>query len=87
MRGDLAATRDPAAAIAAYREAHARAADRQMWLFAVRAATRLAQRTAGTPAHGEARAWIADALARCAEPASSVPDFVEARRLAAVRAR
>lgn len=85
-RGDLLATSDPAAAIAAYREAHARAAAKHMWLLAMRAATRLAGLVAGTPAHGDATAWVADALGRCAEPASDAPDLVEARALLATAA-
>jgi len=82
-RGDLLAATDPAAAIAAYREAHARAAATQMTLFMMRAATRLAKLTAGTPMHAEARAWVAGAFGRCPEQASGTPDFVEARAVLA----
>ncbi|HSR96652.1 MAG TPA: AAA family ATPase [Kofleriaceae bacterium] len=82
-RGDLLAATDPAAAIAAYREAHARAAATQMTLFMMRAATQLAKLTAGAPMYREARAWVADAFGRCAEPTSETPDFVQARAVLA----
>lgn len=81
-RGDLLATSDPTAAAAAYREAHARAAATHMWLFAMRAGTRLAT-LAGSPERSEARAWVAEALERCAEPGSDATDFVEACALIA----
>jgi len=80
-RGDLIAASDPAAAAAAYREAHARATARQMWLFALRAGLRLSKLAAAERA--EARGWIEEALARCAEPSSSAADFVETRALLA----
>lgn len=82
-RGDLLAVTDPAAAIAAYREAHARAAATQMTLFMLRAATQLAKLTSGTPMYAEAHAWVADAFGQCAEPASETPDFVQARAVLA----
>jgi DNA-binding winged helix-turn-helix (wHTH) protein len=73
-----------AAAIAAYREANARAVARHMWLFAMRAGTRLAGLAPdGAATRSEARAWIIEALARCAEPASNATDFAEARAVLA----
>jgi DNA-binding winged helix-turn-helix (wHTH) protein len=82
-RGDLLASTDPTAAIAAYREAHARAAATQTTLFMMRAASQLAKLTAGTPMYVEARAWVAEAFGQCAEQASETPDFVEARAVLA----
>jgi hypothetical protein len=81
VRGDLLLASDPAAAAGAYREAHARAAAKQMWLFAMRAGLRLSR--LGAPERREARGWIEEALARCAEPGSNATDFVEARGLLA----
>ena len=82
-RGDLVAPHDRAAAIAAYREAHDRAAAKQMWLFAIRAGTRLAGLADGAAARSETVAWITEVLARCAEPASNATDFAEARAVLA----
>lgn len=82
-RGDLVATRDRAAAIAAYREAHARAIAKHMWLFAMRAGTRLAGLGDGAATRSEALGWITEAFARCAEPASNATDFAEARAVLA----
>jgi DNA-binding winged helix-turn-helix (wHTH) protein len=82
MRGDLLAATDPAAATAAYREAYALAAAMDSCLFMMRAATRLARLSDGAPLR-EACAWVGDALARCGEPASDLPDFVEARAVLA----
>ena len=72
-----------AAAIAAYREANARAVARHMWLFAMRAGLRLARLAGGAAERPEALVWITEALARCAEPASNASDFAEARALLA----
>lgn len=80
-RGDLVAASDAAAAAATYQEAHARATVRGMWLFAMRAGLRLSK--LGAPERVEARGWIAEALAHCAEPASTATDFVEARAVLA----
>lgn len=73
MRGDLLVESDPESAAVAYREAYESAVSMDIWLFAVRAAVRLARLHPD-----EGRPLVATAVARCAEQ-PDLPDFAEAR--------
>lgn len=76
LRGDRLAGSDRTAAIAAYTEGHRIAAANEMWLFALRNAVRLARL-------GGDRALVTAALAACADPQATTPDFVDARAVLA----